>query len=161
MAFKSTFFEFIIILLHSLWFSIPIFLFGFILHENNISLAETLENKAESGQGNSRLERRMKRKQQREIAEITEKLLSNPPPIPSLPSELPPIDALVELPTLPAIPPIGDGGLPPLGELPPPIAGIPTPQREVSCTECSAKFTVKDMMLTKVNCPICSEVVNL
>ncbi len=132
-----------------------------IVEENEISLAETLENKAESGQGNSRLERRMKRKQQREIAEITEKLIANPPPAPGALPQLPAIDAVVDLPTLPAIPPISEGGLPPLGDLPPSISGIPTPQREVSCTECSAKFTVKDMMLRKVKCPICSSVVNL
>ena len=130
------------------------------VEENDISLAEALENKAESGQGNSRLQRRMKRKQQREIAEITEKLISNPPPILPPMQELPPLDAEIELPPLPELPPIGDGGLPPLGGLPP-IVGMPTPQREVSCSECSAKFTVKDMMLRKVNCPICSSVVNL
>ena len=103
----------------------------------------------------------MKRKQQREIAEITEKLIANPPPAPGALPQLPAIDAVVDLPPLPAIPPISEGGLPPLGDLPPPVSGIPTPQREVSCTECSAKFTVKDMMLRKVKCPICSSVVNL
>ena len=130
------------------------------VEENEVSLAEALENKAESGQGNSRLERRMKRKQQREIAEITEKLISNPPPMLPPMQELPPLDGEIDLPALPPLPPTGDGDLPPLGDLPP-IAGIPTPQREVSCLECSAKFTVKDMMLRKVNCPICSSVVNL
>ena len=128
------------------------------------TLAETLETKIESGQGNSRLDRRMKRKQQREIAEITEKMLSNPPSLANLPpldATLPPLDAELDLPPLPALPPIGsDGALPPLGNLPP-IAGMPTPQREVSCSECSAKFTVKDMMLKKTNCPICSNVVKL
>ena len=128
--------------------------------EPQLSLAETLESKSESGQGNTRLERRMKRKQQRELAEMTEKWLANPPAIPPTIQELPPLDGEIELPPLPALPPLGDGGLPPLGNLPP-IAGIPTPQREVSCSECSAKFTIKDMMLRKVNCPICSSVVNL
>ena len=129
--------------------------------DKETTLAETLETKIEAGQGNSRLDRRMKRKQQREIAEITEKMLSNPPTIATLPpldATLPPLDAELDLPPLP---PIGsDGSLPPLGNLPP-IAGMPTPQREVSCTECSAKFTVKDMMLRKTNCPICATVVNL
>jgi len=128
------------------------------------TLAETLETKIESGQGNSRLDRRMKRKQQREIAEITEKMLANPPSLANLPpldATLPPLDAELDLPPLPALPPIGsDGALPPLGNLPP-IAGMPTPQREVSCSECSAKFTVKDMMLKKTICPICSTVVKL
>ena len=132
--------------------------------DKETTLAEDLESKVESGQGNSRLDRRMKRKQQREIAEITEKILSNPPGIADLPpldATLPPLDAELSLPPLPALPPIGgEGALPPLGNLPP-IAGMPTPQREVSCTECSAKFTVKDMMLRKTNCPICSSVVNL
>jgi hypothetical protein len=132
--------------------------------DKETTLSETLETKIESGQGNSRLDRRMKRKQQREIAEITEKMLANPPALPNLPpldATLPPLDAELDLPPLPALPPIGsDGALPPLGNLPP-IAGMPTPQREVSCSECSAKFTVKDMMLKKTNCPICSSVVKL
>tara|TARA_B100000767_G_scaffold266021_1_gene282825 strand:- start:3577 stop:3897 length:321 start_codon:yes stop_codon:yes gene_type:complete len=106
----------------------------------------------------------MKRKQQREIAEITEKMLATPPlinPLPPLEATLPVLDAEISLPSLPPLPPIGsDGTLPPLGNLPP-IAGMPTPQREVSCAECSAKFTVKDMMLKKTNCPICSAVVKL
>ena len=91
-------------------------------------------------------------------------MLSNPPSLANLPpldATLPPLDAELDLPPLPALPPIGsDGALPPLGNLPP-IAGMPTPQREVSCSECSAKFTVKDMMLKKTNCPICSNVVKL
>ena len=132
--------------------------------DKDITLAETLESKAETGQGNSRLDRRMKRKQQREIAEITEKMLATPPlinPLPPLEATLPVLDAEISLPSLPPLPPIGsDGTLPPLGNLPP-IAGMPTPQREVSCAECSAKFTVKDMMLKKTNCPICSAVVKL
>jgi len=128
--------------------------------EEETSLAEILESKSEAGEGNSRLERRMKRKQQREIQEITEKMISNPPaPLPLIGKELPPLDAEIQLPALPPLPALS-GELPPLPGMPN-LLPIPTPQRQVSCAECSAKFTVKDMMLRKMNCPICSSVVNL
>ena len=128
------------------------------------TLSQSLEAKAESGEGNSRLERRMKRKKQRELVELTENMLANTPtPDTKLPiMPLPPVDAdigaaLPDLPSLPELPPLGDGPLPPL----PGAINMPAPQREAKCEECSAKFTIKDLRLTKVSCPICSAVVNL
>ena len=41
-----------------------------------------------------------------------------------------------------------------------PLPDIPLPQKEVQCQECSAKFVVKDMRLTKTKCPICSAIVD-
>lgn len=120
------------------------------VEEEEETLSESLEQKAESGTGNSRLERRMQRKRQRELIETTEKLLANPPSI--NPGNLPPIDA--QLPNLPAP---GEVVMP-LPELP--LPDIPLPQKEVQCQECSAKFVVKDMRLTKTKCPICSAIVD-
>jgi hypothetical protein len=123
------------------------------------SLAQTLEIKAESGQGNSRLERRMKRKKQRDLVEMTENMMANLPPLPALDGQLPiamPVTAAL-LPSLPELPPIGDGPLPPL----PGAMGMSIPQKEAKCSECSAKFTIKDLRLTKVECPICSSIVQL
>ena len=120
------------------------------------TLAQTLETKAESGEGNSRLDRRMKRKKQRELVEMTENLMLNPP-VPIVPeiATLPAIEAI--LPELPELPPIGSGPLPPLPGGP----AMPIPQKEANCPECSAKFSVKDLRLTKVPCPICSTVVEI
>ena len=102
----------------------------------------------------------MKRKQQREFAEITEKIQSAPAPVMEsplpAPSELP---ALPASGTLPPLPLLGPGGLPPLDGLPP-LPGIAPPQRDVVCPDCNAKFVVKDMTLRKVTCPICSSTVS-
>ena len=111
-------------------------------------------SKAELGEGNARLNRRMQRKQQREFAEIAKNMqpltpLPDAHEPPSL-AELPPLPAPGELPPLP-----GPGGLPLLGGLPP-LPDIAPPQRDVVCPECEAKFVVKDMTLRKVACPICS-----
>ena len=129
------------------------------------SLADTLEAKNEAGSGNSRLDRRMKRKQQREFSEMTQKLPL--PPLPGIPpvalpspAELP-ATVVAELddtqgPLLPAL----DGTLPSLPGMPP-LPMIAPPQRDVTCDECQAKFTVKDMTLSRVKCPICSANVQL
>ena len=131
-----------------------------VMEEDEPSLADSLEAKAESGEGNARLNRRMKRKQQREFAEITEKIQSAPAPVVEsplpAPSELPALPAPGALPPLP-LP--GPGGLPPLDGLPP-LPGIAPPQRDVVCPNCNAKFVVKDMTLRKVTCPICSSTVS-
>ena len=54
------------------------------------------------------------------------------------------------------------------GELPmPPAPGdlslppIPAPERNVTCGSCGANLTVKDMTLRRMDCPICSEVINM
>jgi hypothetical protein len=128
-----------------------------LLEDEEQSLSESLEAKAESGEGNARLNRRMQRKQQREFAEIAASI-----PLPPLPLLQPDAPNPVELPTLPApgeLPPLlGPDGLPLLGGLPP-LPNIAPPQRDVVCGECNAKFTVKDMTLRKVPCPICSNTV--
>ena len=92
----------------------------------------------------------MQRKRQRELIETTEKLLANPPSV--NPVDLPPIDA-----QLPNLSTPGEVVMPLPGM---PLPDIPLPQKEVQCQECSAKFVVKDMRLTKTKCPICSAIVD-
>ena len=79
------------------------------------------------------------------------------PPLPEAPllGDLPPLG---QLPPLPELLPLGS--LPPLGQLPglPPLIGIAPPQRDVICSSCEAKFTVKDMTRKSVSCPICSHI---
>ena len=125
-----------------------------IVDEEEETLEESLIAKVESGEGNSRLQRRMKRKQQRELVEMTEKMINNiPQPIEAIPA---PIDAVLPVPMLPDLPPPADAILPGM-----PLPNMPVPQKEANCTECSAKFRIKDLRLTKVTCPICSAVVEL
>jgi len=129
-----------------------------VLDDEELSLSASLEAKNESGEGNTRLHRRMKRKQQREITEMVNSLNTSLPPIPVLPVA-DPAPLLADLPPMP-LPPLGLGDLPSL----PGLLGLPImapPQREVTCGECNAKFTVKDMMLSRVNCPICSTKMDL
>ena len=123
------------------------------------SLADTLEAKNEAGAGNSRLDRRMKRKQQREVSEMAKNLpllpLPGIPPVALPSSEELPATLVAELDdTLPPLPAL-DGTLPSLPGMPP-LPMIAPPQRDVTCDECQAKFTVKDMTLSRVKCPICS-----
>ncbi|DAC29026.1 MAG TPA: hypothetical protein HA327_05910, partial [Candidatus Poseidoniaceae archaeon] len=117
-------------------------------------LEQSLAAKAESGEGNSRLERRMKRKQQRELVELTEQMINNVPQLPN--QDQPPINADIALPDLPTLPPVDGASLPPL-----PMPGMAVPQKEANCLECAAKFTIKDLRLTKVKCPVCDAVVQL
>ena len=93
------------------------------------SLATELEKKLEEGEGNARLERRMKRKQQREMQEMAASLQQGLPPIP-----LPALD-------LPAPAPV---------PLP-----LPDLKREAQCPSCQASFAIKDLMLKRVTCPVC------
>jgi hypothetical protein len=132
--------------------------------EEKQSLAESLTEKSESGEGNSRLDRRIHRKEKREQQEMFDEISKNLPPLESIINA--PIDEILpDLPPLPLLeelPPLGD--LPPPGQLPllpglPPLIGIAPPQRDVSCTECEAKFTVKDMTRKNVSCPICSQII--
>ena len=111
------------------------------------TLLDTLEAKNASGDGSARLNRRMQRKQEREIAEIVSK---NPPlPMP-VPGQLNPLP-------LPAIPLDGEPALPAL----PPLPELPPLRREATCPSCKANFVVTDMMRTQLECPICSEKFNL
>ena len=134
--------------------------------EEKQSLAETLTEKSESGEGNARLERRIQRKEKREQQEMFDEISKNLPPLESiivesdntkLPAleELPPLPALENLPALEGLPPLPVlEGLPPL----PQLIGIAPPQRDVTCSSCDAKFTVKDMTIKSVACPICSQI---
>ena len=108
------------------------------------TLAEELERKLEDGEGNARLERRMKRKQQREMEAILQKGLP-PLPTPKLPLPIP------NLPMPDALPPL-EGNAP----LPTPSLPLPDLKREVSCPSCKASFGVKDLMLKRISCPVCA-----
>ncbi len=121
-----------------------------VLDDEELSLSESLAVKSESGEGNARLDRRMKRKQQREISDMVQSMSDALPPLPVV--EPAPLAAEIDVKSLP---PLDAGLLPPLPGMPP-LPMIAPPQREVTCPECSAKFTVKDMTLTRVDCPICS-----
>jgi hypothetical protein len=111
------------------------------------TLLEELEAKSIAGEGNARLNRRMKRKQEREIADIIAS--KGLPPLPS-PLPLPAIQDAEIVPTLPPVPEVDLGALPPLAELPP-------LRRQAVCPACNANFPVTDMMRAQVVCPICGE----
>jgi subtilisin family serine protease len=127
-------------------------------------LSAELEAKVEAGTASKRLERRMKRKDDREAKEIFETISKTLPFIPP-PGSLPPLDAsiLSGLPPLPAPPAPGEMPmLPNLGDLPPlPLPAMPAPERKITCSSCGAGITVKDMTLRKMDCPICSEIINM
>jgi len=113
------------------------------------TLSDELEAKSIAGEGNARLNRRMKRKQDREIAEIVSKgLPSLPTPIPQ--PEIPDAEIVPSLP----VAEVEQGSLPPLAELPP-------LRRQAVCPSCKANFPVTDLMRAQVKCPICSEEFNL
>ena len=114
------------------------------------TLADELEAKSIAGEGNARLNRRMKRKQDREFAEIVSKGL---PPLPT-PMPLPAVPDAELLPPLPAAELNPNMGLPPLADLPP-------LRRQAVCPSCKANFPVTDLMRAQVTCPICSEQFNL
>ena len=128
------------------------------------TLAQELERKVQDGEGNARLQRRMERKQQREVQDMVASM--------PLPGQLPPLPLPGELPLpgqLPPLPLPGElplpGQLPPLplpGEMPLP-SGVPLPElkRDAQCPECNAAFTVKDLMLKRIKCPICSTAFDL
>ena len=109
------------------------------------TLLDTLEAKNASGEGSARLNRRIQRKQEREIAEI----ISKTPPVP-LPGQLNPIP-------LPTVPLDGEPVLPAL----PPLPELPPLRRDATCPSCKANFVVTDMMRSQIECPICSEKFNL
>ena len=118
--------------------------------DEEISLAETLEQKVEEGEGNARLERRMRRKQQREMKEHLDAAMGHLP-VPTGPAG----GAALPLPVLPL--PVD---LPPPGQLPLPtpggIAPLPELKRQATCPQCKATFGVKDLMLRRLPCPVCS-----
>ena len=148
--------------------------------EEELTLSDELKAKVEAGNASKRLERRMKRKNDREAKEIFENLSKTLPKLPA-PGELPPLpnpvanDApqeivLPKLDELPPLPAPGELPMPPApGQLPMPPApgalpllpGMPAPQKTVTCGSCGAKTTVKDMTLRRMNCPVCSEAINM
>ena len=113
------------------------------------TLSQELERKVQDGEGNARLQRRMERKQRREVQEMVATM--------PLPGQLPPLPLPNELPLPGQLPP-----LPLPGELPLP-GGMPLPElkRDAQCPECNAAFTVKDLMLKRIKCPICSSAFDL
>jgi hypothetical protein len=115
----------------------------FVIEMEEPTLLDTLEAKNASGDGSARLNRRMQRKQEREIAEIVSKNPPLPMPVPGQNNPLPlantPLDGEQVLPLLPPLP-----ELPPL-------------RRDATCPSCQANFVVTDMMRTQLECPICSE----
>lgn len=115
-----------------------------VIVEEEDTLAEELEKKLEDGEGNARLERRMQRKQQREMGEMAAALQNGLPPLP-LPGQLPPLPGL-PLPGAPVQP-----------------APLPLPdlKREAQCPSCQASFSVKDLMLKRINCPVCDAAFDL
>ena len=105
-----------------------------VLEDEPETLANELEKKLEEGEGNARLERRMKRKQQREMSEMAAALQAGLPPIP-LPMPLP------------------DAAPAPLPSAPLPLPDL---KREAQCPSCQAHFSVKDLMLKRTTCPVCN-----
>ena len=113
-----------------------------VMDDEEATLAAELEKKLEDGEGNARLERRMKRKQQREMSEMAAALQQGLPPLPG------------------ALPPLPMAHLPPLdpsAPLPAPALPLPDLKRDVTCPSCQASFAVKDLMLKRMSCPVCSE----
>ena len=113
-----------------------------VMDDEEATLSEELEKKLEDGEGNARLERRMKRKQQREMSEMAAALQQGLPPLPG------------------ALPPLPMANLPPLdpsAPLPAPALPLPDLKRDVTCPSCQATFAVKDLMLKRMSCPVCSE----
>jgi hypothetical protein len=118
-----------------------------VMDDEEESLANELEKKLEDGEGNARLERRMKRKQQREMNDMAAVLQQGLPPLPGASTPLP----------LPAL----DGSTPLPAPLPTPALPLPDLKRDVSCSSCEATFSVKDLMLKRVKCPVCGAVIDL
>ena len=115
-----------------------------VIVEEEETLAEELEKKLVDGEGNARLERRMQRKQQREMGEMAAALQQGLPPLP-LPGQLPPLQG-IPLPVTP---------------IQPAVMPLPDLKRDVQCPECQASFSVKDLMLKRTNCPVCGSAFDL
>ena len=117
-----------------------------VMDDEEATLSAELEKKLEDGEGNARLERRMKRKQQREMSEMAAALQQGLPPLPG------------------ALPPLPTANLPPLdpsAPLPAPALPLPDLKRDVTCPSCRATFAVKDLMLKRMSCPVCGKTFDL
>ena len=117
-----------------------------VMDDEEATLSAELEKKLEDGEGNARLERRMKRKQQREMSEMAAALQQGLPP---LPGALPPLP-MANLPLLD-----------PSAPQPAPALPLPDLKRDVTCPSCQATFAVKDLMLKRMSCPVCGETFDL
>ena len=115
---------------------------------DTINLAESLEQKSQSGEGSLRLDRRLKRKEEREQKEMFDSFVASMPP-PPLPGQITHAsdETQQEAPSLP--------------EMSLPLPPLPTPERNIVCQECSASFKLKDMMLVKIDCPVCQTEIKL
>ena len=92
---------------------------------------------------NARQERRRRRALAGSLPKPEETLALSAPPLPDLADLPPPSLADAPLPALPALP------------------DLPPPSREAVCASCEASFTVRDLRLRKVACPICGESVEV
>jgi len=110
-----------------------------VLEEESPSLSDELERKMEGGEGNARLERRMKRKQQREFETMAQSLQHS------------------GLPPLAGLPPLPEGSPAPIPLPLPTPAPLPLPdlKRQAQCPSCQATFAIKDLMLKRTSCPVC------
>ncbi|MEC9204103.1 MAG: S8 family serine peptidase [Candidatus Thermoplasmatota archaeon] len=88
---------------------------------------------------NARQERRRRRALAGSLPKPEETLALSAPPLPDLADLPPPSLADAPLPSLPALP------------------DLPPPSREANCASCEASFTVRDLRLRSVPCPICGE----
>ena len=132
-----------------------------VMDDESLSLAETLEQKVEEGEGNARLERRMRRKQQREMTEQLKNAIENGalPALGAAPtpaSGMMPQPAHLPLPLPGALPAPGDPPLPV-----PTVLPLPDLKRQVICPQCQATFGVKDLMLKRLPCPVCGTTIEL
>ena len=76
-----------------------------------------------------------------------------PQPEATLALPIPALPALADLPP----PTLDDEALPALPALP----DLPPPSREAVCGSCEASFTVRDLTLRRVPCPICGDSVEV
>ena len=106
--------------------------------ELELTLAESLEKDVNEGKANLRMERRIKRQQERQMAEDAAKLAAEMFANPVIQSE---VEEVLENEELP----------------PAPLPGLPGFDREANCPKCDAKFTVKDIARRRVDCPVCDE----
>ena len=131
-----------------------------LMEEDEKSLAEQLEQNAKDEPENQRLQRRMKRKMDREIKE---KIDSDIAAMGNLPLPMA-MDSSNQSLVPAELPPLPEPGLPanmPLPDLPLPNLPLPSLDKNVTCSECSANFTVKDLMLQRIPCPICGTICEL
>jgi len=105
--------------------------------EEELTLAESLEKEVSEGKANLRLERRMKRQQERKMSEDAARLAAEMFAPPKLPVAEEAEEEEVQQPA--------------------PLPGLPGFEREAICPSCDARFMVKDIARRRVDCPVCTE----